>query len=240
MKATRPFHFKQFSIRQSQTAMKVTLDACLFGALVAQQSTATAACRALDIGAGTGLLSLMLAQTLPCRVDGVEIDADAAREANSNIEESPFSERVQVSNSAIEHFSPTARYDLIISNPPFFTDGLKGPDKQRNQARHNDGLSFETLCTSIIELLSENGSAWLLLPVEEMTRLKAVAASLGLNAHQEWLIASKADQASYRAITRFSKVSCCAYESQKIVVRTATNDYSDTFKALLAPYYLKL
>ncbi len=244
MKTTRPFHFKQFSIKQSQSAMKVTLDACLFGALVAEQSHQENIHRALDIGAGTGLLSLMLAQALPIQIDAVEIDPEAYQEAEANNLNSPFSNRVHLCNKAIEHFSPNHAYDLIICNPPFFTAGLKGPDRQRNQARHNDSLTFESLCRSIEKLLSTEGKAWLLLPTEEMERFEKMAQTFGLTVTQSWLMRSQAHQQPYRSISCFARCSDEAItntrKDHQLIIREASNSYTESFKGLLAPYYLKL
>lgn len=220
--------------------MKVTLDACLFGALVAQKHQDMTLSHILDIGTGTGLLSLILAQSVSGPIDAVEIDKSAAHQASANIQTSPFKKQIQVHCLGIEAFQPMHDYDLIICNPPFFTDALKGPNQQRNQARHNDGLSFLDLCHSLIRLLSHQGEAWLLLPVDEMARFCTLASPLGLHLQKQWLIHTRTEEPAYRSIGCFSKQDSAKIDTANLVVRASPQTYSDDFTALLAPYYLKL
>ncbi|MBL7730209.1 MAG: methyltransferase, partial [Chitinophagaceae bacterium] len=134
------FKFKQFLINQDRCAMKVTTDACLFGAWVAERLR-NAEGNCLDIGTGTGLLSLMLAQKAAgIFTVAVEIDADCAEQARENIEASPWKQQVVVKEADILQYTPANQYDFIISNPPFYQDDLKSPDTRKNVAHHDHGL----------------------------------------------------------------------------------------------------
>jgi len=232
------FHFKQFSIEQDKCAMKVSLDACVFGALCETDK----AKRILDIGTGTGLLSLMMAQRSHAHIDAIELDEQAAQQAIQNIESSPFSKQVRVHTANIKQFKGAKKYDLVVCNPPFFSDHLKGPNTQRNQARHNDGLSFMELNGSIIEHLHENGRAWILLPCSEFENFMANARQLGLQLDQKWLLSSRPQKVPHRVI--FS----LAHTSSQISMEPANTlcvhsehgpEYTQAFKSLLKHYYLK-
>jgi len=232
------FHFKQFSIEQDKCAMKVSLDACVFGALCETDK----AKRILDIGTGTGLLSLMMAQRSHAHIDAIELDEQAAQQAIQNIESSPFSKQVRVHTANIKQFKGAKKYDLVVCNPPFFSDHLKGPNTQRNQARHNDGLSFMELNGSIIEHLHEYGRAWILLPCSEFENFMEDARQLGLQLDQKWLLSSRPQKVPHRVI--FS----LAHTSSQISMEPANTlcvhsehgpEYTQAFKSLLKHYYLK-
>ncbi|MET4758482.1 tRNA1(Val) (adenine(37)-N6)-methyltransferase [Endozoicomonas sp. NE40] len=149
-KSNTYFQFKQFRVDQDQCAMKVTMDACLFGALVDVEESQ----RILDIGTGTGLLSLMAAQRSSAHIDAVELDDDAARQARQNVAQSPWSDRITVTQSAIQQFfgAPDG-YDTIICNPPFFENSLKAANDKRTMARHTESLSFSDLVQATSRLL---------------------------------------------------------------------------------------
>ncbi len=261
-KPSRPFQFKQFLVAQDRCAMKVTLDACVFGALVGSLAGAAATERAknpareypikrlLDIGTGTGLLSLMLAQVFSVAsdellIDAVELDADAAQQARDNAQASAFASQVNVIHSAIEALPVSPCYDLIITNPPFFSDALTGPNQARNYARHNDALSFAQLSSQIRSRLNPQGEAWVLLPVEEMQRFYRHAAEDDLTACAHWQLRSQDHTEPYRSIVCFKHAAekrnaCTADTIKTLVVRTKSGDYTPEFRELLKPFYLRL
>lgn len=229
--------------------MKVTLDACLFGGLCAQfvkQTTAQskpAPNMALDIGSGTGLLSLMLAQTGLKNIVGVELDSAAAVQSKQNINHSPFKHQVSIIQSDIQSYCPEHKFDLIVSNPPFFTDNLKGPNQQRNQARHNDSLSFLHLAGCISKLLTEQGTAWLLLPCDEFSKFEQAAADNSLLIRSKHWIQSQQTKAPHRIAFTLQHSTSKIFDwfEETIVIKTDSKaEYSTKFKQLLTDYYLKL
>jgi tRNA1Val (adenine37-N6)-methyltransferase len=164
--ATSYFQFKQFFIQQENCAMKVTTDACLFGAYCAERLKQNAK-NILDIGTGTGLLSLMLAQkNSTSLIDAVEIEEQAALQAKQNFQQSPWIERLKIHNTSIQQFSHTTKnqFDFIITNPPFFNNDLKSDQQNRNLALHSTALNFEELIHCIKKLLSPTGKFAVLLP----------------------------------------------------------------------------
>ena len=146
-------------------------------------------------------------------------------------------------NIDIKQFKAQQKYDLIICNPPFFSDHLKGQDRQRNQARHNDGLSFKALNESIIQHLSENGKAWILLPCSEFDNFMGCAQQAKLQLHRKWLLSSRVHKAPHRVI--FSLAHCSqpvipAQDKHLVVHAEQGREYSEEFKSLLCDYYLNL
>lgn len=234
------FQFKQFTVAQDKCAMKVSLDACLFGALCETND----AQRILDIGTGTGLLALMLAQRCHAQIDAVELDKDAAQQARENIINSPFHDRISVHQDSIQQFQNHCAkhsFDRIICNPPFFSQHLAGKSNQRNLARHNDSLSFADLCESINALLSNNGQAWLLLPQHEHLNFVVSANQYGLYLLKRYDIVSRQGKPSKLGVWVYSKQETPAFNSVTITIyQTDKQQYTDEFSALLADYYLKL
>ena len=240
----KPFHLKQFSIEQDSCAMKVTLDACLFGALCEIQQ----AQKILDIGTGTGLLALMSAQRSQASIDAIELDPAASQQAAKNVSNSRFSDRVRVYQQNIKEYLSPYVYDHIICNPPFFSDHLKGPNQQRNQARHNDQLSFSQLCQSMANHLSLDGKAWILLPCSEFIGFIQAANEQGLNLTQVWQLHSRPNKEAHRYVFSLEKASnenskgvlALDKKQQVFIYQQTENHYSEQFKSLLADFYLKL
>jgi len=156
------FHFLQFSVRHDKCAMRVGTDSVLLGAWVDVRHTFNV----LDVGTGTGVVALMIAQrNLATMIDAIDIDMDACEQALENVEQSPFHDRIQVLLQSFFDYSPEKKYDLVVSNPPYFQNALPSPDDKRNVARHNDTLPFQQLIEHAIPLLSENGRIALILPM---------------------------------------------------------------------------
>lgn len=166
------FQFKQFTIHHDRCAMKVTTDACLFGSLL-PASFKGAAVSALDIGTGTGLLSLMFAQKNPTAViDAIEMDDGAAEQAAENVAASPWSNRIKIIRADAREFDYRKKYDVIISNPPFYEKELKGDNKKKNLAHHNEGLLLPELTEIIKKNLAPGGRFYLLLPFKRNEEVK--------------------------------------------------------------------
>ena len=165
------FRFKQFAVEQDDVAMKVGTDGVLLGAWAACDG----AKRILDVGTGTGVIALMMAQrNLEAPTYAVEIDETAAKRARSNFDNSPWVERLNVECCAVQEFNPSEKFDLIISNPPYFVDSLLPPDAKRSTARHTHELSFEELDKAVCRLLKDGGRFALILPTAEFEKYLAL------------------------------------------------------------------
>ncbi|MEP2025015.1 MAG: methyltransferase [Reichenbachiella sp.] len=230
------FQFKLFTIHQDQCAMKVSTEACILGAWVPDIKPK----RILDIGTGTGLLALMLAQRMDGRIDAVELDTKAAEQASQNVLESKWSKRIKVINENIFKWSKSSdlTYDLIVSNPPFFTNSLKSNISTRNLAKHDSSdFSKENLATVLKSLLSENGSAYVLYPEMESEQFKVEVEKFGLFYQQALVIRNQPKGPVFRVISKITKrIQACEPDSLNI---REGHVHSAAFEKLLSAYYLK-
>ncbi len=222
--------------------MKVTSDGCLFGAWVAapiNQQLLTPN-RILDIGTGTGLLSLMLSQATTANIDAVEIDAAAAMQAAANFVASPWANRLQVYQSAIQTYSTATnnQYDFIITNPPFFEHDLKSTDSKRNMALHSITLSLDNLLVAIKRLLSLKGQFAILLPYHRVSYFTNLASQIGFVLHEQVLVKQTTNHPYFRAMLLFGYTQKIAVERELII--KADKAYTEDFKMLLKDYYLQL
>lgn len=232
------FRFKTFTIHQDHCAMKVCTDACLFGAWVADHCTRQLHPpeSVLDIGAGTGLLSLMMAQKLTnARIDTVELEEACAFQAAENVDASPWSGRIQILQGDIRSIHLGKKYDYILSNPPFYANDLKSPSITRNLALHSEALQLPDLFTKAVSLLAPHGKLALLLPAVRESETLSIATT-----HQLWpeniiSVQPSTTHAPFRVIFVFGREK---REPNKttICIREATN-YSKAFQLLLSDYY---
>lgn len=233
------FRFKQFTVRQDQCAMKVCTDACLFGAWIACNSQLIVH-DLLDVGAGTGLLSLMYAQKNPsATIDAVEIDAAAAKQAKENFNDSPWKERLHLHHCPIQEFTPPVKYDIIISNPPFFENDLKSDDVKRNLALHCSALSFDGLLNAAGALLKGDGLFAVLLPYHRAGEFIKAAAATGFFLQQRIDVKQSVKHNYFRSILFFSKTPQ-TFTVGEIIIVNEHGEYTAKFVALLKDYYLKL
>ena len=184
------FQFKQFTVQQDACAMKVTTDACLFGAWCAAeiQTKNSIGKTALDIGTGTGLLSLMLAQKNVLQIDAIEINKLAAAQAQSNFEASPWSENLHIINKDILEYVTQKKVDYIVCNPPFYQNELASPDTQKNIAHHSKALNLENLIPIMANLIKEDGSIFLLLPYKREQEIEKWLKENDLNIYQKIIV----------------------------------------------------
>ena len=234
------FHFKQFTIQQDRTAMKVCTDACVLGAY----ADVGAGGRVLDIGTGTGLLALMAAQRNPtAAIDAIEMDNAAFEQASENVDDSPFSERIRVMDGRIQEFDGGFLYDRILTNPPFYTNHLRSPDTTVNRALHTDELSFPELLDAVVRLMKSDGQWWVLLPPYETGKLAELAQSFGLWPFHRLLLRHHAQKPVFRIITGFSFDKRQMFEEtldiyalyKQTQVKPA---YTANFQTLLHDFYL--
>ncbi len=231
------FSFKQFHIEQDQCAMKVGTDGVLLGAWAGVEESDYSI---LDIGTGTGLIALMMAQRAPkAKIIGVEIDNQCAIQARENCEASKWSERVSIVNSAIQDYSPREKFDLILSNPPYFVDSLLSPDVKRSVARHTTTLSFEELARDVARLLNNTGRFCVILPREESLRFDTAANGL-LHLWQRTSVRGKDGGDVKRVMSEYRLSSCEKVTCDEFAVRAAKGgDYTDQYRSLTADFYLK-
>ncbi len=233
------FQFKQFRIEQERCAMKVCTDACAFGAW----ANISNAKRILDIGTGTGLLSLMAAQRNPIAlIDAIEIEKDAAEQASENIQNSPFSNQIRVFQTAIQDFNPGYLYDSILINPPFYQNDLRSFDERINQAHHATSLTFDELLESIERLLKNEGAWHVLLPIEESKHLTINAVNRGWVKQSELLLYHSLMHGPFRSMGTFSRIPADDEPNivEKLAVYESDNpNHTFAFRQLLRDFYLK-
>ena len=250
------FQFKNFIVHQAHTSMKVCTDACLFGAWVAKQPSLETAHSIVDIGTGTGLLSLILAQVTHknnTKITAVEIESQAAAEASSNFSISKWSDRLNLVNESIQDYTANLMaaadekklFDIIITNPPFYEGDLKSPDKNKNKAAHSTELSWTSLVENSSSLLKEEGHFFVLVPTLRAYTMQKLAEANHLYLAEEVLVYNDAKHLPFRSFLHFQKNSNTPDKGNsvlrnKIVIKNADNTYSTAFTELLKDYYLHL
>lgn len=230
------FHFKQFTIQHEQCAMKVGTDSVLLGAW----ADCCNAQNILDIGTGSGILAIMAAQRNPkARITGIEIDPEAAKQAVQNAAESPWNDRIRILTEDIRTWQTSAKFDCILCNPPFYTNGMQSPMALRNQARQTACLPFEDLIRASAALLTEKGTFHVILPAENCDSFTQLCWEKNLNAKEKVWIHTKANKTPKRVLLSFSK-ECCPYPlGQKLILKTEDNAPTEDYIRLTGDFYLK-
>ena len=196
--STMSFRFKQFFVNDDRCAMKVGTDGVLLGAWC---PTGT---HILDVGTGCGLIALMLAQRCPgAQIDAIDIDAAAVQQAKENAQISNFKSQISNSVSRLQDWKSKTKYDLVVSNPPYFRNSLKNPDTGRKTARHTDELSYEELIAHSVRLLQADGQLALILPAEEEANVRALALAAGLQLTHITRVFSKETKPARRVLLAF-------------------------------------
>ena len=242
--ANNYFQFKQFTVFQEGCAMKVTTDACLFGAwvakIVADKSSLINESSILDIGTGTGLLSLMVAQKSSCTIDAVEIDGEAFSEATNNFKNSSWRDRLTVFNDDVKKYQQenSLPYNFILTNPPFFDNDLKSNSSKRNLAMHCEQLSLEELLVAIKRLLHVDGYFAILLPHHRSIYFEELAAANGFHLAEKIVVKQTPSHSPFRTMLLFGNKKEEIVENE-IIIKDG-NIYTDNFSNLLKDYYLYL
>ncbi len=229
------FHCKQFSIEQSDQVLKVSTEALLLGALAVNQ--AQAAAQVLDIGCGSGLLSLMLAQASKAHITALDIDAQACQLAERNIGRSFFSQQITLHLADINTFYPPQAYDFILSNPPFYQKHLKSSLQAKNTAKHDSHLTLAELSLAVDRLLAPGGSFMVLLPPQAMEQLKSAMQALNYQISTAYTIRHTENTKILRIIATFDK-SNLGYRAHQICIKDKFEKYSEQFIKILHPYYI--
>jgi tRNA1Val (adenine37-N6)-methyltransferase len=230
------FHFKQFTVFHDRCAMKVGTDGTLLGAW----TDITDIERILDIGTGTGLVALMLAQRSSAQIDAVEIDEDACIQARENVARSPFWDRIAVHHCPIQDYALTCplRYDLIVSNPPFFENASKAATTERAIARHSDRLEKVDLLQAAEKLLSQNGKLAVIYPTEDAKIFLKKAKCFDFFCYRKLYVKPTLKSPIKRIIMELKKIQLSEQEST-LTIETASKIYTAEFIALIKDFYLK-
>lgn len=230
------FKFKQFVIYQDKCAMKVGTDGVLLGAWTCCENRE----KVLDIGTGTGLIALMIAQKSNAQIDAVEIDQDACQQAKDNVLKSPWKEKVTIINQAFQEYadSATNKYDLIVSNPPYFQNSLFAPDKNRTNARHNSNLELEDIIHGALKLLTDKGSLSIILPYLEGNMFIVKASEYGLYCVRQTKVLPKPNYEPKRLLLEFMKTKKPLDEQEIIIELNQRHQYSEAYKNLTKDFYL--
>ena len=231
------FHFKKFSIDDSQAAMKIGMDAVLLGAWTPCENES----RILDIGSGCGILAIMMAQrNRKVPIDAVEIDTDAAILAEQNFKLSPWADQLLLHHSSIQEFSliTNQTYSLLTCNPPFFTDSLKTPDGARNIARHNDTMPVRDLLGITSKLLTVKGKAAFIIPVDAYKNWISEASSPFLYPALVTRVRSSPDHIPHRVMVVFSRDGNQKIIDNEIFIYSSINIHSNEYRELTKEFYL--
>lgn len=238
------FRFKQFEISQDRCAMKVGTDGVLLGAW------ADGGSRILDVGSGTGLIALMMAQRFSgAQVQGIDIDEEACLQARENVTESPFADRVEIMHTRLQDFVLNATdaslenhgkelFDAIVSNPPFFVGSMKNPDIKRAVARHSDSLPFRELWQGVGRLLSEEGIFSVILPTEVVEQFTAEGYVSGFYLVRKCGVKTVERKAPKRFLLAYSRHRCLEMEETVEVMMEKDGKRSEWYAKITDEFYL--
>ena len=235
MMDARPFHFKHFSLFHHRSTMKVGTDAVLLGRWVEVSPTDAV----LDIGTGCGIMPLMLAQKGALKIDAVEMDAASANEAEINFLASQWRDKLRVYQSDVRDFATNEKYDLIISNPPFFINSYKSDTERKNLARHtDDSLSFAELCASASRLLRDDGRFAVVLPLTESVEFLKDAAKCGFYQSKRMEIVPVEGKEPNRVNLELKKMPSETILTTSFVIRGADGKFTAQYDEFLKDFYL--
>ncbi len=234
------FNFKQFTVQQDRCAMKIGTDGVLLGAWCPIDNNPFSI---LDIGAGTGILSLMLAQRSNAeQIDSLEIDEEAYEQCVENFENSPWSDRLFCFHAGLDEFvdEPEDEYDIIISNPPFYSEDYKTDSSQRDLARFQDALPFEDLIEAADLLLSENGIFAVIIPYKEEERFIDLCAEVELFPVKVTRVKGSHTTPIVRSLLAFKRYELSVLTADELVIEISRHEYTDDYINLTKDFYLKM
>ena len=234
------FQFKQFAVQQDRCAMKIGTDAVLLGAWCPIKNNPFSI---LDIGAGTGILSLMLAQrSNASQIDAIEINDEAYEQCVENFESSPWGDRLFCFHAGLDEFldEPEDEYDLIISNPPFYSENYKTDSAQRDLARFQEAMPFEDLIEAVRLLLSENGIFAVIIPFKEEEKFIDLCAEVELYPIKVTRVKGTPTTEVKRSLLAFKRYELSVLTADELVIETARHQYTEDYIALTKDFYLKM
>jgi len=234
--ANNYFQFKQFTIYQDQCGMKVGTDGVLLGAW----TNTDEAENILDVGTGTGLIAIMMAQRSSAKVDAVELETAAYRQAIGNVEKCKWKDRIQVYNQSFQEFAKTCKqkYDLIITNPPYFSNALHATDQKRTNARHDKSLNVEDILYGSQKLLSANGRLNLILPFQEKYQLQQTSKEHKLFCTRITYVKSLPSKEPKRILLELSRKEKPLNENYLVIENNKRHHFTEEYKELTKDFYL--
>ena len=236
-KVSKPFQFKKFSVAQDKTAMKIGTDGVLLGSWVSMPNTTQSNC--LDIGTGTGVIALMLAQRFNnASIDALDIDKDAFLQAKANFECSDWSDRLNAFNTALKEFFSNKKYNLIVCNPPFF-QSVQTVSTAREQARQRASLPFAILLQHSKRLLDYSGELAVIIPYESQDEFCELAVKQNLFPYKRTRVYGTKNSRPKRVLIQFAQTKQRIDETD-LVLEIARHQYTDEYIALVKDFYLKL
>ncbi|HEY4064299.1 MAG TPA: methyltransferase [Puia sp.] len=232
------FQFKQFTIYQDQCAMKVCTDACILGAWFSEKAPSWS--RILDIGSGTGLLMLMLAQKHKGEIQGIELDLSAFRQLQDNIRQSPWKEMLKAVPGDARTYSFAGKFEFIIANPPFYEGDLAAGSEQDNLAKHSKELTLSELLPVIDHNLTIDGTFGLLLPYHRTDHFETLAAGHGFYLREKLLVRQTPRHEYFRSVVHFSRRKERFSPLTELTIKDAEGRYTPEFAELMQDYYLPM
>jgi len=237
--SSAPFKFKQFTVKQDRCAMKIGTDSVLLGAWTSVKDNPISI---LDIGAGTGILSLILAQQTNAElIEAIEIDDDAYEQCAENFENSPWNDRLFCYHASLLEYVEEIddKYDLIICNPPFYSEDYKTKDESRDLARFQDAMPFEHLVYAVSQLLHENGIFSLIIPNKENQKLIDLASKVGLFPNRILNVKGTQNSKIKRSLIEFS-FQKKSIENSELIIENSRHNYTEDYINLTKDFYLKM
>jgi tRNA1Val (adenine37-N6)-methyltransferase len=232
------FRFKQFIVEDDRSTMRIGTDAILIGAWADPANVKSI----LEIGTGCGVISLMLSQRSTAWIDAIDSDEESIKQAGSNFQNSPWSKNLHAQCITLQNFASMnqKKYDMIITNPPFFIDSLQSPYPGKNRARHTSRLSRQELIAAVKHLLSSDGIFLIILPAEETGKLILLAETAGLYIRKQMKIKPKAGKPVNRILSGFGFHSDADPSLEELVIRNEDNSFTKEYVTFTEPYYFSL
>ncbi|MGZ3862470.1 MAG: tRNA1(Val) (adenine(37)-N6)-methyltransferase [Bacteroidia bacterium] len=231
------FVFKKFTVFQHDSAHKVGTDAVLLGAWAQVEKARSI----LDIGTGTGIIALMMAQKSHAEIDAIDIEQSSYKQACENVKHSAWQPRIHVHRISLQDYVKTCgkKFDIVITNPPYFVDSYKAPDEERSHARHNDTLPFAELIDGVKSLLEPTGKFYIILPTKEAGDFKQLAEKKGLHLVKRMRVKTKlSNDTEKRHMMKFSLHSGTLQDMTLSIEKDVHHDYTDEYKQLTSEFYL--
>ncbi len=230
-----PFRFKQFNVEHDKCAMKVNTDGVLLGAW-AEVGLAKVI---LDIGTGTGVIALMMAQrNNEAIIDAIDIDKDACEQAQGNFKQSKWSERLNIYHSSLQEFTSEKKYDAVISNPPYFVDDFKTGNEQKDTAKHSLALSYEELLLGINCLLSTNGKVFIVIPIFNYSIIESLALKQNLFVTKATEVIAVEGKPPYLSLLQLERNEI-QFSKSNITIQNGDANFTDVYRLLTKEFYLK-